>query len=434
MEVNKEEALRCLHIAHRHRTSSNLPSALKFAKKSVSLYSTPEGVAMVTVLEREISTGGGPSTSSSSSSTPETNASTAKASGVEEHVTNAKARPAASHAPKKEKREYTAKQVEVVKRVKGYQHHQYYEILSVERTCTENDVKKAYKKLALALHPDKNGAPGADEAFKMVSKAFQVLSDADLRAAFDSNPNVDPTQRNAGMSRGGGGGGGGMQGFNGGFQGDINPEDLFNMFFGGGGGGFGQANVFTFGGPGGFQAQYARPRRRAAAGTEEQTSPLVALLPLLVLFLFAFISIVPTFFSETPIPEPAFSWSPSETYDLDRHTYARGVEYWVNTNDWNESPLWKTVPEERRARKDAALYSPKVKAFERNVENYYIRHLQNECEDFNALKQQRISSEAGIFGIGADYDKIRAIRAEKSPACEQLKNWGLMRTQTQKLW
>ena len=111
----------------------------------------------------------------------------------------------------------------------------------MERTCTENDVKKAYKKLALALHPDKNGAPGADEAFKMVSKAFQVLSDAEMRASFDSNPSIDPTQRGGGMSSRGGGFPAGFS--NGGrFNGEINPEDLFNMFFGGGmggGGGFG---------------------------------------------------------------------------------------------------------------------------------------------------------------------------------------------------
>lgn len=83
----------------------------------------------------------------------------------------------------------------------------------------------------------------------MVSKAFQVLSDNDLRAAFDSNPTYDPTQRNPGGGGGGmrsnfarRGGGGGM------YADELNPEDLFNMFFGGGGGGgfggnqFGNAN------------------------------------------------------------------------------------------------------------------------------------------------------------------------------------------------
>lgn len=67
----------------------------------------------------------------------------------------------------------------------------------------------------------------------MVSKAFQILSEADLRAAFDSNPTADPTSRNSGMSSRGGGGGGMRPGFGGGgYQADINPEDLFNMFFG----------------------------------------------------------------------------------------------------------------------------------------------------------------------------------------------------------
>lgn len=83
----------------------------------------------------------------------------------------------------------------------------------------------------------------------VVSKAFQVLSDKNMRAAFDSNPSYDPTQRNPGMSssgmrsHAGRGGGGGM------YADELNPEDLFNMFFGGGGGGrqfgggqFGNAN------------------------------------------------------------------------------------------------------------------------------------------------------------------------------------------------
>lgn len=169
MEVNKEEALRCLSIAQRHRSSSNLPSALKFAKKSVSLFSTPEGEALVTIIEREITVSSSTSTSTSGSSSPAPtpneeagpsgagSRSRATASGVEEHMTSAHARP--GHAPKSgstaagagggsgaaagsdkgKKREYTVKQMEVVKRVKTCQHHQYYEILAGEWARRKDD-------------------------------------------------------------------------------------------------------------------------------------------------------------------------------------------------------------------------------------------------------------------------------------------------------
>ena len=112
--------------------------------------------------------------------------------------------------------------------------------------------------MALSLHPDKNGAPGADEAFKsefhsfqiiadvnvryiiiVVSKAFQVLSDPQKRAIYDRHGS-DPESRFSGMSSSGGGGRAGPtfaagSPFGGGFDGELSPEDLFNMFFGGGG-------------------------------------------------------------------------------------------------------------------------------------------------------------------------------------------------------
>jgi DnaJ family protein B protein 12 len=55
------------------------------------------------------------------------------------------------------------------------------QILGLEKGCTEDDVRKADRKLSLKVHPGKNKAPGAEEAFKAVSKAFQVLRNAELR-------------------------------------------------------------------------------------------------------------------------------------------------------------------------------------------------------------------------------------------------------------
>lgn len=92
----------------------------------------------------------------------------------------------------------------------------FYDILGVEKDATEDQLKKAYRKLALRVHPDKNRAPSAQEAFKKVGTAYATLSDASKRRHYD----MFGTEMN---------GGGGPN-----FQ-DINPEELFKQFFGGGG-------------------------------------------------------------------------------------------------------------------------------------------------------------------------------------------------------
>ncbi len=93
----------------------------------------------------------------------------------------------------------------------------YYEVLGISKNASKDEIKKAFRTLAMKYHPDRNKAPDAEEKFKEINEAYEVLSDDKKRKTYD-------TFGHAGLN---------SQGFS---SENINPFDIFNEFFGGGSG------------------------------------------------------------------------------------------------------------------------------------------------------------------------------------------------------
>ncbi|TKA52753.1 hypothetical protein B0A49_10715 [Cryomyces minteri] len=332
-------------------------------------------------------------------------------------------------------RAFTVEQKTAVIRVRKCAPTAFYDILGLEEvktTCTDGEIKKAYRKLSLLTHPDKNGYDGADEAFKMVSRAFQILSDPDKKSKFDKFGG-DPDNRFGGGSAstaspfsGFGRSGGAARAGGPMWEEEISPEEMFRQFFGGGGmgGGFGgpfggglfdtgPGFVFNLGGGPGIRVQQFggnRPRRRPHnhdSNAPQQPAPsaasaLQSLLPLLLLFLLPLLS---SLFSSTSNTGPSLRFdSPIPPHTL-QHTSARlKVPYWVNPSD-------------------VADYTPKKwRELDKAAEVKYVGELDRECEAEVQRRNAIVQQAQGFFWT--DHDALDQARRMEMRSCRRLNELG----------
>ncbi|KAM0263738.1 hypothetical protein ACHAQJ_001053 [Trichoderma viride] len=356
----------------------------------------------------------------------------AKASGADAGGGTARSR---EHNQGNQGRTYTVDQKAAVLRIRKCNATAFYDILgleSVRTSCSDSDIKKAYRKQSLLTHPDKNGHEHADEAFKMVSRAFGILGDKEKKEKYDKF-GTDPDSRfesaraqnpfsGYGSRQAAAAGGGG-------WDEEVSPEEMFARFFGGGGGPFGGGGgpfgggfggpqfVFNFGGGPGIRvhqfgggAPRARPRQAQGEGPQREPFGLQTLLGLIPILLFFILPLISSFFSggsSTPATPRMVYDNPQAPFTEGRTTPNLNIKYFV-------------VPSE------VASYSKsKLTQLDRTAEINLVRHLRNECENEALYKRQLRENAMGWFF--EDPEKMATAEAYKMPSCERLEKLNVNR-------
>ncbi|XP_031162103.1 dnaJ homolog subfamily B member 12a isoform X1 [Sander lucioperca] len=361
MDSNKDEAERCIKIALIAINNKQPDKARKFLEKAQRLFPTDQAENLLESLAHN----GKPSDENGSPVNGDGPTMRHRSHGEEPDVSAPRATDSA--------KSYTADQLEAVRKIKSCK--DYYQILGVEKTASEEDLKKAYRKLALKFHPDKNHAPGATEAFKAIGNAYAVLSNTEKRRQYDqygeerSNTNRHRHHRD--------------------FEADISPEDLFNMFFGGG---FPSSNVHVYRNGRMHFAHHNRQERREQQ-RDGGLALFVQLMPILIL-------IIVSALSQMMVTQPPYSLSyrPSAGHIHKRHTSNLKVLFYVGER-FNEE------------------YSGNnLKNVERSVEEDYISNLRNNCWKEKQQKEGLLY-RARYF---ADSELYQRAQRMGTPSCSRL--------------
>jgi DnaJ homolog subfamily B member 12 len=396
--ANKDEADKCLRIAKQALDDGHFIKAARFAEKAQRLYPSPTASSLLNdIAGQHQSTSTANNTPSSSQAAPGGMGSTP---GLRSRAKSPIKAQKKQETHDDEDHKATPEQRQLVATI--VQKTCYYEILSIQKAASDDDIKKSYRKLALKLHPDKNKARGADEAFKKVSRAFSCLSDPDKRHIYNTYGVEDPSQQQPTSFRRATRSSPGFRQPAGGMHysaSEIDPEEIFNMFFFGGNP-FMAAQQRAYqhrraaaaaaaareGGGGGRDA-YARQQQQRQQ--QSASNPLRSLFPLVPFFLVLLLNFL------TSPGKPAFQLTKTRGYAQKMQTMEYEVPFYVASHI-----------------KFAKNYPPKTRErnrLEKVIEEEYKQALNAQCS-----QERMIQQRYKYFG---QHEKARAVQLK---SCEEL--------------
>ena len=236
----------------------------------------------------------------------------------------------------------------------------YYDILGLSKNASQDEIKKAYKKQAIKFHPDKNHSNKAEECFKKVSEAYQTLSNPEKKQFYDKYGNEEEFRNRY------------YQTHQHHYEDDIDPFDIFEMFFNGG------INING--------RHFRRGRRNNNENNNRnQNQPrgkFFALLQILPFILILLLSNLPDLFEYFKSP-PLYQFYKDYNYSQKRKTSINNVEYYIGNSFIKKYPKLKNIIES---------------GIEENIEKDYLNFITEQCQRvINKRKEYEYYVQLGYY-------------------------------------